>query len=403
MAQLGKLLMVVPFKFALPGVLFVLSWCGQQTAMAQDVLVPKEKRVTVVVDSKATPETPYLAFPTVVDLGKQTLISFKSGRSHAADTGASIDCVTLNEHSAVTDRKTIAKIDGEIMQMGEWVLFPNGHVANYIDAQKKSPALRTGLCVVRSENQGQSFSDVSRVGVIDGVEYGYAFDSLNRGTTTFMLVMTFANLPGGKQIFNRGSQPGSVDVIKSEDNGRTWRFVRAITAELGDVPINESAFVPTEDGYLLVARGYDSRQWLARLDKEFRVVQRVDLAARYPFIRSVLGRPRLFTRDGNYYLLARNTIAPGFMVDANQDKPKQSPMRLSMFRINPQTLDIDRHFVLDNSEGRDVADGYYAMPFWRQSKEQPTKDLLRVITYKRLAGQQPNIIQLEFDWSEISR
>ncbi len=40
------------------------------------------------------------------------------------------------------------------------------------------------------------------------------------------------------------------------------------------------------------------------------------------------------------------------------------------------------------------------MPFWRQSKEQPTKDLLRVITYKRLAGQQPNIIQLEFDWSE---
>ncbi len=82
MAQLGKLLMVVPFKFALPGVLFVLSWCGQQTAMAQDVLVPKEKRVTVVVDSKATPETPYLAFPTVVDLGKQTLISFKSGAPH---------------------------------------------------------------------------------------------------------------------------------------------------------------------------------------------------------------------------------------------------------------------------------------------------------------------------------
>ncbi len=127
------------------------------------------------------------------------------------------------------------------------------NVANYIDAQKKSPALRTGLCVVRSENQGQSFSDVSRVGVIDGVEYGYAFDSLNRGTTTFMLVMTFANLPGGKQIFNRGSQPGSVDVIKSEDNGRTWRFVRAITAEL--VMYRSMKAPLCRDGGWLPARG----------------------------------------------------------------------------------------------------------------------------------------------------
>ena len=35
---------------------------------------------------------------------------------------------------------------------------------------------------------------LERVGVIDGVEYGYAFDAVSEGRTTWMLAMTFSGL-----------------------------------------------------------------------------------------------------------------------------------------------------------------------------------------------------------------
>jgi len=314
------------------------------------------------------------------------LVSFKRGKAHAADAGATQELLRLDKASGkVLATGTLAEVKGEIMQMGEWVRFPNEDVANYIDAQAAQGSLRTGLAVVRSNNGGKTFGPVQRVGVIDGVEYGYAFDSITRGSTTWMLVMTFANLTGGKLVHKTKSQPGSVDVIRSDDNGLTWRFVRSITNELGGAPINESAFMGHGDDFIVTARGYDNRQWLLRTDAEFKLIAKTDLNAANEAITSHIGRPRLFQCDGGFYLLGRNWIEKGVM-------------QLTLFKFDPQTLAITRHVVLDNAEKKPVADGYYAQPYWT---EKQGRTGFHVVTYKSGKQKVPDIIRLEFDWEEV--
>ena len=44
------------------------------------------------------------------------------------------------------------------------------------------------------EVSGVTFGPVGRAGVVDGVEYGYAFEAITEGASTWMLVMTFSNL-----------------------------------------------------------------------------------------------------------------------------------------------------------------------------------------------------------------
>ncbi|MFO1436790.1 MAG: sialidase family protein [Verrucomicrobiaceae bacterium] len=328
----------------------------------------------------------YLAFPTLIELGDEVLVSYKRGKSHAADAGARQELLRLERATGkVLSTGTLAEVKGEIMQMGEWVRFANGDVANYIDAQEAQGSLRTGLAVVRSNNGGTTFGPVQRLGVVDGMEYGYAFDSITRGSTTWMLVMTFANLTGGKLVFKTKSQPGSVDVIRSDDNGLTWRFVRRITAELGHAPINESAFMPHGDGFIVTARGYDNRQWLLRTDVAFKVLQKVDLNAAHDFITSHIGRPRLFQRDVSCYLLGRNWAAPGLM-------------QLALFKFDPQTLDITRYVILDNAEKKPVADGYYAQPYWT---ERDGHTRFHVITYKRGSEKNASIVKQEMDWAAV--
>ena len=328
----------------------------------------------------------YLAFPAVIELGDEVIVSYKRGKSHGADTGATLDLMRLNKASGkVFATGTLASVENEIMQMGEWVPFTNGDVANYIDAQAAKGSLRTGMAVVRSNDGGKTFGPVQRLGVIDGVEYGYAFDSITRGPTTWMLVMTFANLTGGKLVHPARSQPGSVDVIRSEDNGLTWRLVRSITAELGGAPINESAFMPHGDGFIVTARGYDDRQWLLRTDAAFQVLQKVDLNAAHDFITSHIGRPRLFARDGGSYLLGRNWIEKGVM-------------QLALFKFDPESLVITKHTVLDNADKQHVADGYYAQPYWTE-KEGHTR--FHVITYKRGMEKNASILGMEFEWNAV--
>jgi hypothetical protein len=176
-----------------------------------------------------------------------------------------------------------------------------------------------------------------------------------------------------------------VDVIRSDDNGKAWRFVRNLTKEFGDIPINESSFARHGDGFIVAARGYDNRQWLLKTDGAFHLKLKADLTSANSFIKSYVGRPRVFARDGGWYLLGRNWTDDG-------------PMRLSLFRFDPETLAITKHVVLDNAEGGNVTDGYYAAPWWRMREG---RTYFNLVTYKGIDKRSPDIVRLEFDWEEV--
>jgi hypothetical protein len=375
-----------------------------ETAAVRQV-VPTYKKTQVLVAAASQDQWPYLAFPAIVDLGDDVLVSYKRGNSHAYDVGAGLDLIRLNTATQTVDGpKSLVQVDGQIMQMGEWVRFASGDMACYIDVQGRGPPTeRLGLMGLRSRDGGKTFGPRERVGVIDGVEYGYPFEALTEGSTTWMLVMTFANLPGGKSVFKGRPAAGAVDVIRSDNNGESWRLAGNITSKFAGAPINESSFIRHGNGFLVTARGYDNRHWLAEFDGGFKLKRKIDLTAQYPFITSYIGRPRLFARDGSVYLLGRNFCESVLAATASTPTPPaggsiKHPMRLSLFRIEPVTLAITRHVLLDNAEGESVSDGYYAMPYWRRTDG---RTYMNVITYKRIGGRGPDILRLEYDWTEL--
>ena len=326
---------------------FVLA-SDQSAAQTAPVPVkPLASRVLCTANQDAVQR--YLAFPALLDLGDEIVISFKRGRSHAGDANAVLDQLKIQKNGRqVQVPKTIAHQNNQIMQMGEWVQFPDGVIANYIDVQQIKDSARVGLHVVRSRDQGKTFEPLERVGQIDGVEYGYAFDFINQGRSTWVLAMTFSNLPGGKSVYPARPHAGSVDVLRSDDSGASWNFVRNLTEEFGLLPLNESAFIRTEDGFLITTRGYDQHQRLHLTDAQFRLQKQVDLTESNVSVQKHIGRPRLFQRDNRFFLLGRNYTTP------------DGPMQLSLIQIDPNSLAVKSHLILDNAEGGNVTDGYYA-------------------------------------------
>jgi hypothetical protein len=364
--------------------------------------VPVHRAERLITASDAEQEFHYLAFPAVLDTGTDVLVSYKRARAHARDAGSSLEMVRIDKASGkVTQPMKIAHAEGRIMQMGEWVRFPNGDIANYIDVQQPVAPARTGLSAVRSRDGGRNFGPLERVGEVEGTEFGYPFGFLTEGGTTWMMAMTFSNLRGGHSIHPPRPEAGPVWMLRSENNGKTWKPIRNLTEEFGSIPINESAFVRHGAGFLVATRGYDNRARLHLTDGEFKVQRQSDLTEKYPFIESYIGRPRLFSRDGRFYLIGRNwtqaTAAPtGTPTDGVPNFP--AAMKMCLFRVDPSTLEVVSWSILDNADGRNVTDAYYPAPYF---VDRDGETFLKVVDYKGLDRKPPQIVEFEFKWSEV--
>lgn len=369
---------------------FVIALLGGGVAFASSVdlkpVLPKHRVEQVILDSAHETGMNYLAFPSLLPNGPdEVLIAFKRGFRHGGDKESRIEMLRFDTaKNLVRDRQIVAQEPGIIHQMGEWVRFPNGDVAVYMDVQTLGADgrnYRAGMRENRSHDGGRTFAGLRKSRQVDGREYGYPFDFIVEGQTTYMLVMAFGYRPGDRW---------SVDVLKSTDNGASWSFVRNLAEEF-NIPQTESAFIRHDDGFIVASISYDRglSTRLHRTDGDFKLRHQVDLTGKYPFIEHSIGRPRLFKRDGNLYLLGRNW---GYR------EPNRRRMELALFRIDPATLEVTQWSILDNPERADVTDGYYAVPYFREINGET---FLNLITYKGLNGQPPDIVRLQYRWNEI--
>lgn len=155
----------------------------------------KTKYEKVLRASEDLNQWSYLAFPSVLQINPSTiLISYKRGQAHGGDPGAKLEIMRydiINEKEIET--RIIGDIDELIFQMGEWVKFPNGDIANYIDVQKIVPTPgyrknhRTGIYYSRSQDGGKTFGAMRKMQSVNGIEYGYAFEDIIVGPQVYLL------------------------------------------------------------------------------------------------------------------------------------------------------------------------------------------------------------------------
>ena len=342
--------------------------------------IPLYRIEETIVSYRGTGTMDYLGFPAIAPSGQnENMLSYKRGTDHGWDPGAVLEIIRFDLESGQAIQDPIhLGIPDRIMEMGEWVRFPYGTLGTYIDAQKTNDqrqAIRIGLRGSVSRDNGKSFGPLKRVGVIDGVEYGYLFDSVIVGQRLYALIMTFEYLAGGRR---------SVDALYTDDNGQTWHFIRNLSEEFGDIRINESNLLPYKDGFLVTTRDYDLKARIHRMDREFRLIKEANLTEITPTMDGYVGRPRLFTYGGSYFLMGRNFKPPY----------REIPMELGLFRLDPEKLVVEQSFVLDNADQGDVTDGYYTCPIIVDTGD---RKMLNVFTYKGLFGNSPDILRLQFE------
>jgi hypothetical protein len=364
----------------------LISLAATVAAAERPAARPVEPRARhQVLRSAEQPEAfRYIAFPSLLRIdADEVWLAVKAGARHATDVGAALEIVSHRLSTAATRRlQRIVTPVPQIYQMGELARMPDGGIGVYIDVQvvgHDGRHYRTGAMAYHWDAARRTFAGPAAFPAVDGVTYGYPFDFVSEGPVTWQLSMTFGYLPGGRW---------SVDALRSDDSGRTWRFVRNLSAEFGDLRLNESGLTRHGDGFIVATRGYDSKQRLHRTDREFRALRSATITGTYPFINSHIGRPRVWVRDGHGYLLGRNRTSPA----------ASAPMQLALIRFDPASLAVTGCAILDNAANERVTDGYYAVPAYA---ERDGRTLLHVFTYKGLNGQPPDLIRLDYLWDDV--
>ncbi len=368
------------------------------SAATPELFVPKDKVTQIILRPADNTEKNYYLTPNLVRINHhEILITIKRGTSHGWEQEADAGMLRFDTvANKIIDSRIIGHIPQKKFQLTMGTVLGDGTLAMFTDLQTTGDDgrhYRAGMRFTRSRDAGATFEPWRAFPLIAGVEYGYPFDFIVEGHTVFMLAMTFGYRPGERW---------SVDVVKSPDDGKTWSFVRNLKAEFGGFPINESGFARFERGFIVATRGYDHTARLQRTDADFKLEQQVDLVKTCPYVNDYIGWPRVFTRDGRYYLLGRNwTKKPAQAITARASNfPSMADnQQLCLLRFDPRTLAIDRVVVLDNADGTmPVVDGYYGVPYWQ---ERDGRTRFNVISYRAVGVAQPDIIRLEFDWNEV--
>ncbi len=353
-------------------------------AQQAQTVIPKTKITKTILSHSDVGTKPYLAFPTVLQTDKDhILISIKRGTTHGGDNQADFDLLCLHpDNQAVLSHQTLGSIPSKIFQLTVPLLLPNGDIHFYTDLQHRGidrKNYRSGMLYAVSKDGGQTVGPWKKLPLINGVEYGYPFDFIVEGKTVYMLAMSFGYRPG---------ETWSVAVLRSTDGAKTWNFVKNISKELGGAAINESAFVRTEGGFLVVTRGYPEQETqISRFDHDFNLVATKNLTGTGELER-LIGWPRVFRKDDSIYILGRIFV------------PGKAHFQLGLVRVHETSLSIEQIALLDNEDGNlPVKDGYYAGHYWT---ERDGATWFNAVTYRSLKNEDyPDIIGVSFPWNEI--
>lgn len=371
-----------------------VSWCGAIVSAAEPAVraVAPLQQFALTTPAHQPADYRYTAFPSLLAIdADEVWVVYKAGKTHATDAGAALEVVRHSLSRGTTELiQRLPAPPPKLYQMGELTRLPDGTIAIYVDVQSvgwDDRRYRSGAEIFRWNPAKKSFDPPALMDVVDGVRYGYPFDFITEGRTTWQLNMAFGYMQGGRW---------SVDALRSEDAGRTWSFVRNLTAEFGGIVANESGFVRHGDGFLVTTRGYDKIERLHRTDASFRVQQQVVLTGETPYINGYIGRPRLFVREGHGYIIGRNWTKPTTSNSAGGEA--SSRMQLCLIRFDLTTLRPEACAVLDNAENKIVNDGYYAVTAF---SGQGPETRLHVITYKATGGEPPSIVRFDYRWADV--
>ncbi len=352
--------------------------------------VPPRAEKLLVTEAGQPAEYRYTAFPVALRVGPDEVwIVYKAGKTHATDAGAALEVVRHSLAGGTTELiQRLPAPPPKLYQMGEITRLPDGTIAIYVDVQAvgwDGRHYRSGAEVFRWDETRRAFGPPEALPTVAGVRYGYPFEFVSAGRTTWQLVMKFGYMQGGRW---------GVDVLRSDDAGRSWSFVRDLTEEFGRIPANESGFARHGDGWIVTTRGYDRIARLHRTDADFKLLRQRDLTGHTPYIQNLIGRPRLLIRDGKGYLLGRNWTEPNPTAKGAAAKP----MQLCLIRFDLETLLPEACVILDNADHRRVTDGYYAVAEFSGAG---TDELMHIITYRGIAGAPPAIVRLDFRWADV--
>lgn len=379
--------------------LLTLSCCAfiAVTARAQTpapFYVPQNSSYQVLLSHENLPDKRYLAFPASVQLDRERiLIIFKRGSSHGGDQEADADALIFNtKTNQVLEHIKLGHLSGKIFQLTVPVMLSDGSIQLYTDLQNRGHDgrnYRDGILFSTLKPPYKTTSEWKKLPVIDGIEYGYAFDFIVEGKTVYMLAMSFGYRPGGKW---------SVAVLRSDDGANSWKFVKDITQALGGGPINESAFVRKGKDFFVVCRGYQTQATrIARFDQDFKLLGAADLTGENrPLGYNIIGWPRIFLKDDQLYVLGR--VYPHFPKKITT--PTGKDMRLGLVRINAESLEIEKVSLLDNAYGDlPVSDAYYAAYYWNESGG---VNWFNTITYRKIGdAAAPDLVRIAFPWDEV--